>query len=52
MPPPAGYWVIDTPGKAIPLRPPYELALESAQGERVVARVPTLRPQALDVNFA
>lgn len=43
--------MIDTPGKPIPLRPPYELALESAQGERLAARLPSLRPQALAINF-
>lgn len=47
----AGYWVIDTPGTPIPLRPPYQLALTSAQGQRLVVPLANLRAQDLGVNF-
>ncbi|KAL4433948.1 hypothetical protein ABPG75_000389 [Micractinium tetrahymenae] len=46
-----GYWVIDTPGKPIPLRPPFQIDLLSVKNERVTAKVPTLRAQDLGVNF-
>lgn len=46
-----GHWVIDTPGRRIPLRPPYELVLAGPQGQRLTARQASLRPQTLPVNF-
>lgn len=49
--PPAGYWVISTPGKTIPLRQPYRLVLGAAGGERVGREVASLRAQDLGVNF-
>lgn len=45
------YWVIDTPGKNIDLRPPYTLVLLSAQNQRLATRLESLKPQTLDVQF-
>lgn len=45
------YWVIDTPGKNIDLRPPYTLMLVSAQNQRLATRLESLKPQTLDVQF-
>jgi hypothetical protein len=37
--------VIDTPGKNIPLRPPYELILVSTSNQRIGKRLANLRAQ-------
>lgn len=45
-----GTWQLDTE-KDIPLRPPYELVLVGAGGQRLVKRLQSLRSQDLGVNF-
>ena len=37
--------MIDTPGKNIPLRPPYELVLVSTSNQRIGKRLANLRAQ-------
>lgn len=46
-----GYWVIDTPGKRIPLQPPYQLSLLGEAGQVLTTQLASLRPQVLDLQF-
>ncbi|KAG7674463.1 hypothetical protein Ndes2437B_g00729 [Nannochloris sp. 'desiccata'] len=46
-----GSWVIDSPGRNIPLTPPYALQLRGVNGQVVAVRVAGLVPQDLGVNF-
>ena len=46
-----GFWAIDTPGKPIPLRPPYALELAGVNGQVIGKRLASLSPQDLGVNF-
>lgn len=47
-----GYWVISTPGKDIPLRAPYALALTSTTGQRLAVSLHSLQAQDLGLNFS
>lgn len=46
-----GYWVIESPGEPIPLRPPYNLVLEGVNNQRLAVRIAALVAQDLGVNF-
>jgi len=46
-----GYWVIDSPGRDIPLKPPYALQLTGVNRQVLTVRVAALVPQDLGINF-
>ena len=48
----AGYWVIDTPGQAVPLQRPFQLVLVGLSGERLTKTLANLQAQDLGLQFS
>ena len=47
----SGFWVIDSPEEAIPLRPPFTLTLLGVNNQRLTTSLATLRAQDLGIQF-
>lgn len=52
LPSQAGTWELNSPGRDLPLRPPLELALTGASGQRLTKALRTLASQDLGINFS
>ncbi|GAB4818172.1 hypothetical protein N2152v2_005218 [Parachlorella kessleri] len=47
-----GYWVVDTPGQAVPLQRPFQLVLVGSSGERLTKTLANLQAQDLGLQFS